>query len=243
MTLPEVDVIVIVVGGHFSCGVLLSLEAGPELKDRILPMERRAWLAPTTRCCMRPSRAHLLLRVAQLHKLCEHAPCLLLDPCGGVGTLALEAAAMACIHCITMDIDEAATAEAAVNVAAAAGCLMGTAEARLGSAYQTGLGDESVDLVVADPPWGCKHKKMDLGRMLREMARVVKPAGTVLLIVSNWGGGVRKTERAISKNPFRPEGAWATLGQVWHNAGGMECMAFVLKLKPKGSLISPPEKT
>lgn len=117
--------------------------------------------------------------------------------------------------------------------------LQGTVECRVGSAYDTGLPDASVDVVVTDPPWGCKHRKLDIGRVLRELARVVVPLGKVLLCVGDWGGGVRKAERAIQKNPLRPEGAWLTLDKVLHNAGGVECVAFLLQLKEPVHVVGP----
>ena len=57
---------------------------------------------------------------------------LVLDPCGGIGLLAIEAAALQDVRAISLDLDQLATDAAAANAAAAArgGALRGTVEAR-----------------------------------------------------------------------------------------------------------------
>ena len=98
-------------------------------KSDPLPLEpTRAWLsAGLDRPHMRPSRAAALARLA--------APSpgeLVLDPCGGIGMLAIEAAALQDVRAISLDLDQPATDAAAANAAAAArgGALRGTVEAR-----------------------------------------------------------------------------------------------------------------
>ena len=85
-----------------------------------------------------------------------------LDPCGGIGLLAIEAAACAAVTAISLDIDPAACDAARTNAAAAAtaGVLLGTVEVRCGDALASGLPGASVDLVVADLPFGVMHGVM-----------------------------------------------------------------------------------
>ena len=76
---------------------------------------------------MRPSRAAALVRLA--------APLpgeIVLDPCGGIGLLAIEAAAMQEVRAISLDLDAPATEAALANAEAAArsGALRGTVEVR-----------------------------------------------------------------------------------------------------------------
>ena len=84
------------------------------------------------------------------------------------------------------------------------------------------------------------------------MGRIVRVGGTCGLVVADWGGMFRKMERAIPKNPHRhrhamappwcdpnpprlrrpPDGAWDVVARVHHNASGMDCMAYLLRLRP-----------
>ena len=54
------------------------------------------------------------------------------------------------------------------------------------------------------------------------------------LVVADWGGMFRKMERAIVNNPHRPPtGAWEVVSRLHHNASGMDCMAYYLRLRPE----------
>jgi len=231
---PRIELLVVVQGTKWSCGLLLPPPFGNLRRTDAMPKEVRPWVEPgCTRAHMRPSRAHLLLMALGID---DFAGGVLLDPCGGIGTLAIEAASMVDLKALSLDNDPDVQepARAAVAAAAGAGLLQGEVEVLLGSAYETGLEAGSVDAVLCDLPWGLKHKKLDVGRLLREMARVVRVGGTVGLVVADWGGMFRKMERAIQSNPHRPTtgGAWDVVARVHHNASGMNCMAYFFRLRP-----------
>jgi predicted methyltransferase len=127
---------------------------------------------------MNPSRAAALVRLAAAADGET-----VLDPCGGIGLLAIEAAAFAAVAAISLDIDPAACDAASANVtAASAGILRGQVEVRCGDALASGLPGNSVDLAVADLPFGVLHPRLDVGALLRELWRVLRPGGRALLV-------------------------------------------------------------
>jgi tRNA G10 N-methylase Trm11 len=144
----------------------------------------------------------------------EHFPkgTVLLDPCGGVGTFALEAAAMITgVHAITLDNDPEA-ARIAVRSARrqaeeghAHGCnRSSTVQAICADCTRCPLRPASVDCVVADMPFGnqhCKHS-LDPRALLSELARVVRPGGVVLLL--------SRKPKSILRAAARLGGAWDT---------------------------------
>ena len=67
----------------------------------VLPLEPRAWLcAGADRPHMRPSRAAVMARL-----LDPAAGSTVLDPCGGIGLLAIELASLVEVHAISLDCD------------------------------------------------------------------------------------------------------------------------------------------
>ena len=83
------------------------------------------------------------------------------------------------VRAISLDLDEPATEAALANAEAAArgGALRGTVEVRCADALQLGaagaaggaLAAASVDLVLADLPYGAQHARLDVGALLRAL--------------------------------------------------------------------------
>ena len=244
---PLVCVCGLLAHARFVVGILIAPFIAR--KSDVLPMEPRSWLCVgRERPHTRPSRAHLLARLAAptLHER-------LLDPCGGIGLLCLEAASFAHVHAISMDADGEACAAARANVLAATrlAALVGTVEVLHADALRMPLSTAVIDVVVADLPFGLRyapashappnlhharrctlrrtlpwhspmafargtrpsrthrparsadalssrrplvrsalsHGRLDVGALLRELARVVRTGGRALLFGSAGNGG------------------------------------------------------
>ena len=113
----------------------------------------------------------------------------------------------------------------------------------LGNATATGLATASVDLVVADLPYGQHHSRLDVGAMLRELWRVVAVGGRVVMVGVALGGNVSgkkgacAASRAALGNSSPCRGAWHLLDTRALNIGGIEARAVVLRrefVAPKG---------
>jgi SAM-dependent methyltransferase len=189
-------------------------------RSRAVPETPRAWLPDRSRPHMDPSRAAALVELARI-ALGE----VFLDPCGGIGTLAIEAvsAVPALRRAISLDLDEAASAACVANAsraAAAATTATAAVEARVGDARATGLAPNSVDVVLCDLPFGRRHVRLDVGAVLRELWRVVRVGGRAVLVFAD----VKKLRRAAGRN-----GTWDVEAVVPFASGGIPVAAFVLR--------------
>ena len=197
-------------------------------RSAVLPRCPRAYLTnPTGRGYFSPSRAACLVRMLNLRP-----GEVLLDPCGGVGVLPIEAALAqpGLRSAISLDNDPIATRIAREHAAAAAAAA-GTyacapVEVLCGDALaMTEIAAGSVDVALSDLPFGNRHAKLDVGALLAELWRVLSPgsdqqerqqqgsrgrgSGRALLVVK--AKDRAKLERAArshsQKKPWRCEGA------------------------------------
>ena len=142
-----------------------------------LPFEVRPYaLSGRERPHTRPSRAAALVRLARVV-----SGEVLLDPCGGIGVVGLEAAGYAAVEAISLDLDEAACAAAEANVRAAhaSGALRGRVRVLRADAFATGLPPKSVDVAIADLPFGLRHAKLDVALLLKVRARRRRRGGSM----------------------------------------------------------------
>ena len=153
-----------------------------------------------------------------------------LDPCGGLGLLSIEAACLARVHAISLDTDAAASNAARANAAEARvrgwlceGAVVSVLHA---DATCSGLRAASVDAAVADLPYGMLHARMDVGALLRELARVLRHGGCALLVGS---AGSTGTAMACVRSARRfPPGGWVLSEQRECAVGGVACIAVRL---------------
>jgi cytochrome-b5 reductase len=262
MNTPELLVVVVIVQRRLLIGILL-----PPFRARassVLPPEPRPWCVAgydggSTGCGgdggndyshrphMRPSRAAALLRLLFAPQTPPCSPlrpngAVLLDPCGGIGILALEAARFARLESISMDLDPSAASAARQNAAAAsaAGVLLGSlsvvtadaASAKGCSALRAG----AVDAVVADLPYGVLHARMDVGRLLVELARVVRVGGRALLVGSAGSSGTARSCTKAAKR-FTP-GRWRVVTETACAAGGVACIAVLFERKEPDTAVT-----
>lgn len=107
-----------------------------------------------------------------------------LDPFCGAGTILTEAAGFGA-DILGGDIDPAAVQASLQNLAAAQ--LMG--DIRLWDAQQLPLQDNTVDVILSNPPWGGQVMVDDLealyDRACGEMLRVLKPGGCIVLLTED----------------------------------------------------------
>jgi SAM-dependent methyltransferase len=228
---PDVLVVVLLLQGSLLVGLLLP----PFLPRRsaVLPRCPRAYLTdPAGRGFFSPSRAACLVRLLGL------LPGeVLLDPCGGVGVLPIEAALAQprLGRAISLDNDPlatriacehaaAATAGAGIDKGGSGGCA--PLEVLLGDALSMpSFLAGSVDVALSDLPFGNRHAKLDVGALLAELWRVLRPGGRgrALLVVKAMDRA--KLERAArshsAKKPWRCEGATAFA------SGGIDVVAVL----------------
>ena len=230
---PDVLVVVLLLQGSLLVGLLLP----PFLPRRsaVLPRCPRAYLTdPAGRGYFSPSRAACLVR--RLGLLPGEV---LLDPCGGVGVLPIEAALAQpqLGRAISLDNDPLATRiarEHAAAAAAGAGIGIGIGGGGGCAPLEVLLGDAlsmpsfaagSVDVALSDLPFGNRHAKLDVGALMAELWRVLRPGGRgrALLVVKAMDRA--KLERAArshsAKKPWRCEGATAFA------SGGIDVVAVL----------------
>ena len=226
---PDVCVVCVLLQRSLLVGLLLPPFA-PRKSD-VLPAEPRLWLcAGLQRAHMRPSRAAALVRLSAA------APGdVVLDPCGGVGLLAIEAACVWPVRAVSLDVCAEACAAARANAdeAARLGALRGSVEVVCADALRMGgsgaVSAASIDVAIADLPYGSQHERLDVGALLRELSRVLKPGGRCVLVANAGPGGVAAAcAKAAAR--FPAPGAWRCIGEAPHWAGGVACSALTLEL-------------
>ena len=223
--LSRPDVLVVAVVLHRTLLVGVALPPFAPRAAHVLPLEPRAALvAGRERPHTRPARAAALLRLAAVRD-----GEVLLDPCGGIGVIALEAAGYAAVHALTIDVDGDASACAAANArrAAAAGLLRGAVSVVHGDAAAGGVAPASVDVAVADLPFGLAHARLDVAQLLVTLARLLRPGGRALLL----GGGGPSGSAAAARKAARKRqpGVWAERACVECRCGGIDAVAVVLE--------------
>ncbi|CAE8627196.1 unnamed protein product [Polarella glacialis] len=157
----------------------------------VLPREVRPYLRPDVhincgRMRLRPSTCHLLLRLAGIK-----AGDKVLDPMGGVGTIAIEAAVhWPGVSARTSDISMDATKAAELNAAAARPCLASGSSLSVAQEDARCLQLEagSMDAVVTDVPFGNRNRLVWVNGLLpaftAELARVLRPGGRAVMLMT-----------------------------------------------------------
>ncbi|CAE7569875.1 THUMPD3 [Symbiodinium microadriaticum] len=163
-----------------SCAQLGKSRRGATQPSK-LPREQRPWHLSDARH-LRFSTARLLLELAEVS-----AGDRLLDLCGGMGTIALEAACcFPDLRAVSADVSQRACQRAEANVAAARSLgLLG-----LGSSVEVLVrgvsgwtrSSQEFDVVVSELPFGVSISILDSNVLLTAIQRVVRPGGRVVLI-------------------------------------------------------------
>ena len=188
--------------GHFACGLLL----GGEWRTNANPKRRQYGVAPFTEGAgrpylkgsrspwymprLRPSTALLLLNLADIQP--GHV---VLDPFGGSGTLAIEAAVhVPRVHAISSDTDHRTSSAAIANMKLARD--YGLADGSMLEAHDwdatdlTTLDSGSVDRIVTDLPFGHRCRwdvQAELPLFLAEATRVLRPgSGQAVLLMPGY---------------------------------------------------------
>jgi 23S rRNA G2445 N2-methylase RlmL len=140
------------------------------------PLHRRSYKAASVPGTLHPPLAAAMLRLAGPGKV-------LLDPCCGAGTIAVEAAlAGTAARVLGSDADPAALAASVAN-GRGAGVTW-----TLADAGALPVADGAVDRVVVNPPWARQVRprgRLAAGpdRLWREVRRVLAPAGRVVALL------------------------------------------------------------
>jgi len=152
-------------------------------------LSRRQLEGYQPRAALKANVAYALLRLAHL----DAPPDVLLDPFCGSGTILLEAADLwPETQCYGNDWDEEAVAGARKNVERAG--LTDRITIREGDVWHLAerFEDVTADLIVTNPPFGVRMaSSMDFfpfyRRVLGQMAEVLRPGGTVVMLVLRQG--------------------------------------------------------
>ena len=75
-----------------------------------------------------------------------------------------------------------------------------TVDVRVGDALATGLAGGSVDVVATELPFGKAYRRIDVGKLLRELHRILRPGGAVSVSVSTTPA-VTATAAATAETP------------------------------------------
>ena len=249
----EVELQGLLCDGHYACGLLLggewrATESVRRRKFSIAPFCEAAgrpylehssspWYMPR----LRPSTALLLLLLAKLRP-----GEVLLDPFGGSGTVAIEAAVHLCnVTAITTD-NHWPTASAAIRnlkLARKSGLASG-AELRAhdwdATDLRSRLNASSIDCVVADLPFGhrCRwNVELELPLFLEELSHVLRPGGRAVLLMPGYrrvtdilgGAGIPAGAADISAGPGDGEAGLVLVARRRVNVGGFGCWALTLE--------------
>jgi 16S rRNA G966 N2-methylase RsmD len=209
----DVELYGLLCDGCFACGLLL----GGEWRATASPARRKFGVAPFCEAAgrpylasasspwymprLRPSTALLLLLLCGVQP--GHA---LLDPFGGSGTIAIEAAAhLARVNATTSDNHRATSCAAVRNVqlARSSGLADGSSVRAMDwdATDLTSLPEASIDRVVADLPFGHRCRwdvATELPAFLDELARVLRrPHGRAVLLMA----GHRRVAQLLETPP------------------------------------------
>ena len=217
---PQLLFICLLAHRRLTIGLLLP-PFEPRRSD-VLPLEPRAWMrAGKDRPHMRPSRAALLVRLAALQPNDR-----VLDPCGGIGVICIEAASLAAVHAISIDIDAVACSAASTNALAAAqtGALRGSVSVVHGDGLHAPLPSSSIDVAIADLPFGLRHARLDPGLLMRELARLLPVEGRAIVFGSSGPSGSATACAKVTRK--QQAAAWRLAAETACCAGGIECVAL-----------------
>mmetsp|Transcript_30675 Transcript_30675/g.89200 ORF Transcript_30675/g.89200 Transcript_30675/m.89200 type:complete len:390 (+) Transcript_30675:436-1605(+) len=226
----DMEVMAIVFHSSLAYGIHLNVRNNRRTQD--VPSQDRQHLVSglDRRIRLRPSTAHLMLRMADVHKM--PAGSVVLDPMAGIGTIPLEAARHYPVRGMAVDTDEPVVDNAQDNVRHATrnNLMKGTVEARVGDAGQLdGIQDESVDAIVTDMPFNnvCRMNLSLLRRTLQEIARLLKDHAPAVLL--------SRAGDIIVDNVQQDTGAgvWHICGRHAVNIGGLEATVVVLRRQPR----------
>jgi tRNA (guanine6-N2)-methyltransferase len=183
------------------------------------PLSARAW-----RVCDRPGGLNASLAAALAWLAAPPGGAAALNAFAGSGTLAIELAlADPRARVEGIDLDPEAVACARRNAAAAG--VEGRVRFEVGDATGWARPDGSVDLILADPPWGDAVGSRERNRalypaFLAEAARCLRPGGRLAWVTH---------EIALTEGLLRERGPWRTVHErrVWH--GGHHPTVLVLE--------------
>lgn len=164
------------------------------------PLSARDW-----RVCNLPGGLNACVAAAMLEVANVRPFERMMNAMCGSGTLLIEQASKQRIKDLWgVDINEDALACARENLQAAKHDI--NHQIRLEQADVTALAceDACVDVVVCDPPWGdalgsVKHNRDLYPRFLTEMARVITPAGRLIMITHD----IKRFERDLAASPWQ----------------------------------------
>ncbi|KAJ1444582.1 putative RNA methylase family UPF0020-domain-containing protein [Pelagophyceae sp. CCMP2097] len=230
-------------GDCFACGILLGGEWRPNRNkanykfavapfgesvarayvERLAENDDTPWYMPK----LRPSTSLLLLLMAGLKD-----GDVFLDPMGGSGTIAIEAAVRYEVTAMTADNDRQTLSAAVKAVVRARPFLRGTCVAvDMDATNMAAVADSSVDVIVADTPFG-NRCRWDIARELpllaREVARVLKPGGRCVLLMKSH----RRLDAVLERDSCLRVTQRRAVG-----IGGFDCYAIVCE--PTGALDAP----
>lgn len=222
-------------------GLPVDAEAG-DLLVRVRP-ENEGWtlLVRTTprplsvrpwRVCDRPGGLNAALAAAMVMLVDPPARVRAVNPFAGSGTLAITLAlARPQSQTLAFDQDLDAVACARQNVDAAR--VAARVDVREGDARNFAMDNSSVDLIVADPPWGdvtgsSRENRELYPLFLREAARVLRAGGRMV-----WVTHEVKWVRAY----LAQVGPWRVLHerQVWH--GGHHPLVLVMERRAESAVL------
>lgn len=171
-------------------GAASGLSERPE-RFFVLPREVRDYLCPDAHTSngvmrLRPSTCYLMLRLAGVG-----AGMHVLDPMGGVGTIAIESAVRwPHVKALSSDLSGDATRAALANTERAAQRLATGATVCVEQAdvKALGLDEASIDAVVTDVPFGNRNRSANvtglLPVLLAGLARWLRPGGRAVLLMT-----------------------------------------------------------
>ena len=199
--------------------LLVGFMLPPFASNRALPPSPRAWLPASSqqRPHMSPCRAACLVRLCRLRPGERF-----LDPCGGLGIIAIEAvlAVSGLEAAVSIDIDPEATALAEHHAELTG--LAGVVRAVSGDALALDGAGDDYDCVCVDLPYGSQHPRLNVAKLLKSVAGVLRPGGRALFVDSVQNG-------AAVRHSVAHQEAWALVAERYFDMAGIEAVAFELR--------------